>query len=68
MLLNVFVITWLVVLAESVPQTFREKHTDLGNANTHLCRHYKMGQLFFNTGVRQVVALGRKTVSLNVLL
>lgn len=74
MLLNIFVIpwlgipviAWLGIPAEHIPQTSREKQTDLVCVNASLCGHCKTGQLFLVRAVRHVVALGRKTVPPNM--
>lgn len=74
MLLNIFVIpwlgipviAWLGIPAEHIPQTFREKQTDLGNVDASLCGHYKTGQLFFSTGNKACGCLRQKTLSPNM--
>lgn len=68
MLLNIFiipwlgipVIAWLGIPAEHIPQTFREKQTDLGSVNASLCGHYKTDQLFFSTGNKACGSLRQK--------
>lgn len=50
MLLNIFVIPWLGIPAEHIPQTSRDKQTDLVCVNASLCGHCKTGQLFFSMG------------------
>lgn len=66
MLLNIFVIAWLGIPSEHIPQIFREKQTDLGNVNASLCGHCKTGQPFFSTGNKACGCLRQKNRSPNM--